>query len=178
MDTKNNPLFITFNQIRPRLPQKAVKCYNFKTMKNIFIAVFSVLALSACATQCAYWRAYSPNAMEEAEASGKAVLVLVTAPNCSTCESNWCRIFSRRKFLDKVSKDCVPLLLNCPYEDPSQQCSEFRQMYEAELSPSLVLLEASGKKIATVPFPYEDTDKCLESIRSLLKNERDPDNRP
>lgn len=169
MDTKNNPLFITFNQIRPRLPQKAVKCYNFKTMKNIFIAVFSALALSACATQWAYWRTYSPNAMEEAKASGKAVLVLVTAPNCSTCESNWCRIFSRREFLDEVSKDCVPLLLNCPYEEPSLQCSTFRQMYEAELSPSLVLLENSGEKIATVPFPYEDADKCLESIRSLLK---------
>ena len=176
MDTKNNPLFITFNQIRPRLPQKAVKCYNFRTMKNIFIAVFSVLALSACATRCAYWRAYSPDAMEEAKASGKAVLVLVTAPNCSTCESNWCRIFSRREFLDEVSKDCVPLLLNCPYEEPSLQCSTFRQMYEAELSPSLVLLENSGEKIATVPFPYEDADKCLESIRSLLKDERHPDN--
>jgi thioredoxin-related protein len=176
MDTKNNPLFITFNQIRPRLPQKALKCYNFRTMKNIFIAVFSVLALSACATRCAYWRAYSPDAMEEAKASGKAVLVLVTAPNCSTCESNWCRIFSRREFLEEVSEDCVPLFLNCPYEEPSQQCSAFRQMYEADLSPSLVLLESSGKKIATVPFPYEDADKCLESIRSLLKDERHPDN--
>ena len=138
-------------------------------MKNILIAVFSVLTLSACATKCAYWRTCSPNAMEEAKASGKAVLVLITAPNCSTCESNWCRIFSRREFLDEVSKDCVPLLMNCPYENPSLQCSSFRQKYDAEPSPSLVLLEISGKKIATVPFPYEDADKCLESIRSLLK---------
>ena len=139
-------------------------------MKNIFIIVLCALALlcSGCAAPCPYWRTNYSLAQKESVEKGKPLLVLITAPDCSTCESNWCRIFSRKEFLEKVSKDCIPLLLNCPYENPTLQCSTFRDMYDAGPSPSLVLIEGSGKKIATVPFPYQDTEKCLEAIRSLL----------
>ena len=137
-------------------------------MRNILLIALGALALSSCAVNRAYWRTCSPDAANEAKETGKPLLVLVTAPYCSACESNWCRIFARREFLEEVSKDCVPLLLNCPYEEPSLQCSTFREKYDAGPSPSLLLIEGSGEKIATVPFPYQDTQKCLESIRSLL----------
>ena len=139
-------------------------------MRNIIFAISAVLLLCSCACKPspAYWRTDVNCAQLEAKEKGKPLLVLVSAPDCSACESNWCRIFSRKEFLKEVSKDCVPLLLNCPYEEPSPQCSEFREKYDAGLSPSLLLIEGSGEKIATVPFPYQDTKSCLESIRALL----------
>ena len=135
--------------------------------KILFIALSS-LTLASCVANRAYWRTCPPDAFDAAKESGKPLLVLVTAPDCSACESNWCRIFARREVLEEISKDCVPLLLDCPSEEPSLQCSTFREKYDADLSPSLLLIESSGKKIATVPFPYQDTQKCLESIRSFL----------
>lgn len=141
-------------------------------MKNIFILTLSVLALflSGCAAPCPYWRTDYGCAQKEGLESGKPLLVLITAPNCSACESNWCRIFSRKEFLAEVSKNLVPVYLSCPYQDPSDACSALRTKYDASQSPSLLILDSGGEMIATVPFPYQDSEKCLESIRALLNN--------
>lgn len=169
MDSKNTSNLIIKRLFDPKPAQNGSgNATIIRIMRKILLIALSVLALSSCATNRAYWRTCSPEAAEEAKETGKPLLVLVSAPDCAACESNWCRIFSRKEFLKEVSKDCVPLLLNCPYEEPSPQCSEFREKYDAGLSPSLLLIEGSGEKIATVPFPYQDTKSCLESIRALL----------
>ncbi|MBO7434404.1 thioredoxin family protein [bacterium] len=139
-------------------------------MKNIFIIVLGALALmcSGCAAQRAYWRTDYRCAQKESLESGKPLLVLITAPDCSACENNWCRIFSRKEFLEEAEKDLVPVFLSCPYENPSSLCRNLRDTYDAGPSPSLLILDGD-QMIGIVPFPYQDAENCLESIRSLLK---------
>lgn len=139
-------------------------------MRNIIFAISAVLLLCSCACKPspAYWRTDVNCAQLEAKEKGKPLLVLVSAPDCSACESNWCRIFSRKEFLNEAEKDLIPLYLSCPYQNATGVCKDWREKYDASLSPSLLVVGSDGELIATVPFPYQDTQKCLESIRSLL----------
>lgn len=139
-------------------------------MRNIIIAISAILLLCSCACQTspAYWRTDANCAQLEAREKGKALLVLITAPDCSACESNWCRIFSRKDFLNEVDKELVPLYLSCPYQNASSVCKAWRDKYDASQSPSLLIIGSDGELIATVPFPYKDMENCLESIRSSL----------
>ena len=127
-----------------------------------------LLCSCACKPSPAYWRTDANCAQIEAKEKGKALLVLITAPDCSACENNWCRIFSRKEFLNEVDKDLVPLYLSCPYQNATGVCSAWRDKYDARLSPSLLIIGSDGELIATVPFPYKDMENCLSSIRSSL----------
>jgi len=137
-------------------------------MKNIFLILLSALALCSCAAERAYWRTDPVAAQKEAADENKPLLVLMSAPDCSACESNWMRIFCRQDFLSEASRSCVPLFVSCPYKEPSSLCKEWREKYDAEPSPSLFIIESDGSFKGTVPFPYGDSEKCLNSIKTLL----------
>jgi thiol:disulfide interchange protein len=146
-------------------------------MKAItYLALFAVgpaLVGSAIASTPEGWGTDLEKALAQAKKENKAVLVEFTGSDwCAPCIAVKKAVLGKKEFTEKASRDFVLVELDFPKKDKAtaEKNEPLREKYEVSGFPTVLLLDAEGKKFSSFnPANYMAVDALLGHLEAELE---------
>ncbi len=106
-------------------------------MRKLFLFMVMLIQLSAAGIA---WQPFYDEALKQAQAEHKKVLVFMSQPGCGTCEYMKENVFSDGEVKAYITAHFIPLQLNVHHDDVPEHLRE-------RVTPVFHFLDASGKDI-------------------------------
>ena len=134
----------------------------------ILIGIFLGMSTGGETKQTIKWREYSPEALAQAEASSKAVIIDFYADWCIPCKELDNFTFSDRRVIQQ-SNNFIALKADLT-KFQSQSISELRMQFDIKGVPTIVFLNAKGDEIKELRLTgFEEAEKFLKRMEKAVE---------
>jgi len=134
----------------------------------------SALTSSALAAPHEGWTANYEQALADAKAQNKAVLLEFTGSDwCPPCKMVRAAVFSKKEFVEAASKNFILVELDFPKGDPElkKKNQPYSEQYKIQGYPTVVLLDSNGKEFSRiVGAKYQTVEDMLNYMNKSLTN--------
>lgn len=111
------------------------------------------------------WRASEPTAFNDAQQSGRHVLVVFGADWCPPCKEID-RIINEEAVFDLLTHSFVPLHVDVT--ELSEQHEALQTKYRALVIPAIIFLDANGRELGRWDHRDLSSDAFLVQVRNIL----------
>jgi thiol:disulfide interchange protein len=127
----------------------------------LFAAVLAVVAASKLATgkERVPWRSELPAALAESRASGKPVLLYITADWCGPCQWMKSHVFTDGALADAVTQRFIPVRVD------HDQRPDLVTQYGLDGVPWFGVLDADGRAIRVRDYAFETPEEMTAWIK-------------
>lgn len=144
-----------------------------KTYLKSILSLFAFLLLSLTSQAADGWLTDIDQALKQAKAENKNVLVKFTGSDwCPPCQMIQKAVFSKKEFQEKASKKFVLCIIDYPKADPkiSQKNKPLTKKYNVKGFPTMLLLDSEGKEFnRSNPAAFPSVKKMIEELKYQLR---------
>lgn len=140
------------------------------------IAAFSLLASVALAAEG--WMTDYDEALKLAKKEGKTVLLDFSGSDwCGWCIRLDKEVFSKKEFKEFAEDNLVPVLIDFPAKkkqpaEIKEQNAKLQKKYGIRGYPTVILLNAEGKKIAQTGYRKGGAEKYVEHLKEMISEDK------
>jgi thioredoxin-related protein len=125
-------------------------------MKTILILFFS---LSITYANHVKWYGNYDNALKQAKAENKDLIVFLIKNNCKQCKNIVAKIFTNQSYIDKINKNFISVIVNI-----DDKHSYPREMYWSNEYPTLFFVNSKNEIFLKSPIYKVITKKEIQKI--------------
>ena len=139
-----------------------------------FAAITLVSALSVASFAAEGWQVDFEKAKEQALAEKKVILMDFTGSDwCGWCIKLDKEVFSKKEFKDYAKENLILVTLDFPHEARQskklkEQNEALSKKYNVEGFPTIILVDAEGKKLGETGYQEGGPAKYVEHLKELL----------
>lgn len=149
---------------------------NGYNVKKIFLLSFALISSATLLRADLNWLTDYDTAKAQAKTDNKLMLLDFTGSDwCGWCKRLNAEVFSTPQFQDYANKNLILVELDFPRAKPQtddikKQNSQLASQYQIEGFPTVIVLNADGKKVGTLGYMEGGPQTFIAALEKLRKS--------